>query len=88
LHGSARPKPERLADKVAAAHYEIDYMLGALLQMRFPLWQGLELQTTVGCDLDLTPHGFSVQDGARKITLFAPARARPHAGLLLAWSSL
>jgi hypothetical protein len=88
LHGSARPKRMRMADSVAAAHYEIDYTLGALLQLRFPLRQGLELQTTLGCDLDLNPHEFSVQDGDRRTTLFAPARARPYAGLLVAWSSL
>lgn len=88
LHGTASPKRMMDVLSVAAAHYEIDYTLGALLQLRFPLWQGLELQTTLGCDLALNPHQFSVRDGARETTLFAPSRARPYAALLVAWSSL
>jgi hypothetical protein len=87
LHGSARPN-KRMADSVSAARYEFDYMLGALVQMRFLLGRGAELQTVVGCDLDLNPHEFSVKDGDDRITLFAPARARPYAGLIVAWSSL
>lgn len=84
----AEADPKRVPDQVLPRQRVVDFMLGALVQMRFPLWGGLELQALVGCDLDLNPHEFAVTDGATRTKLFTPNRARPYAGLNVAWSSL
>jgi hypothetical protein len=84
----AEVDPKRVPDEVLPRQRVVDFMLGALLQLRFPLWGGLELQALVGCDLDLNPHGFAVRNGTTQTKLFTPYRARPYAGLVVAWSSL
>ncbi len=80
--------PKRVPDQVLPRQRVPDFMLGALVQMRFPLWGGFELQALVGCDLDINPHEFAVTDGATRTKLYTPNRARPYAGLFVAWSSL
>lgn len=80
--------PKRVPDQVLPPQRVFDFMLGAAVQMRFPLWHGLELQALVGCDLDLNPHEFAVTDGGTRTKLYTPYRARPYAGLTVAWSSL
>lgn len=84
----AEADPKRVPDHLLPRQRVVDFMLGALVQLRFPLWYGLEAQALVGCDLDLNPHEFTVTDGTTRTKLYTPYRARPYAGLFLAWSSL
>ena len=79
---------ERATDSVSSPQRLVDAMLGGLVQLRFPLRRGFELSLALGCDVDLTPRSFVVHDGEEEHTLFALARARPYAGLAVAWSSL
>jgi hypothetical protein len=81
-------EPTRMADQLDSPWRHFSPMLGGLLQLRFPLWRGLELQTVLGCDVDLTPYTYAVLDGSERTTLFELGRARPYAALFLAWSSL
>jgi hypothetical protein len=85
---SATATPERSADHVSSPLRRVDALVGGLLQARFPLRRGFELQLAFGCDVDLTPRSFVVNDGEQVRTLFELARARPYAGLAVAWSSL
>jgi hypothetical protein len=85
---SATANPERLAEKVKSPVRRVDALLGALLQLRFPLWRGFELSASAGCDVDLTPRELTVSDGEHVTKLFSLARVRPYAGLAIAWSSL
>jgi hypothetical protein len=84
----AEADPKRVPDQILPRQRVLDFMLGALVQLRFPLWHGFEVQALVGCDLDLNPHEFTVTNGTTRTKLFTPYRARPYAGLFVAWSSL
>jgi hypothetical protein len=80
--------PQRAALDVVSPSRRVDALLGGLVQLRFPLWWGLELEALVGCDVDLTPRSFVVRDGEHRTKLFPASHAQPYAGLLVAWSSL